>query len=96
MAQDRNFLQSIKDSATKLVDDIGESFRDFGDFIVSIRDLAQKRDNKKAKEFFAIVAHLGAVLTKAGVSKPEKASVLELGEIFAPTINQDKQKEIER
>ncbi len=92
MAQDKNFLQKIKETATNIIDDIGENFRDFTDFIVSLKDLATKRDNKKAKEFFAIVAHLGAVMTRAGVSKPEKASVLELGEMYSPTLGQEKER----
>jgi hypothetical protein len=92
MAQEKTFLQKIKESATNIIDDIGESFRDFTDFIVSLKDLATKRDNKKAKEFFAVVAHLGAVMTRAGVSKPEKASVLELGEMYSPTLGQEKER----
>lgn len=96
MEQEKNFLQNIKASATKIIDDIGESFRDFSDFIISIKDLATKRDNKKAKEFFAIVAHLGAMLTKAGVSKPQQVSVLDLGEMMSPALGQEKAKEITR
>lgn len=92
MAQEKNFLQKIKDTATNIIEDIGDNFRDFSDFIVSLKDLATKRDNKKAKEFFAVVAHLGAVMTKAGVSKPEKASILELGEMYTPTLGQEKQR----
>ena len=85
---EKTFLQNIKDSATKIIDDIGETFRDFSDFIVSLKDLATKRDNKKAKEFFAVVAHLGAIMTQAGVSKPQKASTLDLGEMMTPTLGQ--------
>lgn len=92
MAQEKTFLQTIKDSATKIIDEIGESFRDFTDFVVSLKDLATKRDNKKAKEFFAMVAHLGQVMTKAGVSKPQQASSLDLGEMFAPTLGQEQQR----
>lgn len=94
MAQDKSFLQKVKDTATNIIEDIGENFRDFTDFIVSLKDLATKRDNKKAKEFFAMVAHLGSVMTKAGVSKPERASSLDLGEMFAPSLGQEKQKGI--
>ena len=96
MSQEKNFLQKIKESATNIMDDIGESFRDFTDFIVSLKDLATKRDNKKAKEFFAMVAHLGQVMTQAGVSKPQKASTLDLGEMYTPTLGQEKQREIGR
>ena len=92
MAQEKTFLKKIKDSATSVVEGLGESFRDFTDFIVSLKDLATKRENKKAKEFFAMVAHLGAVMTKAGVSKPEQASALDLGEIMAPTLGQEKER----
>lgn len=94
MAQEKNFLQKIKDTATNIMEDIGDNFRDFTDFIVSLKDLATKRDNKKAKEFFAMVAHLGQVMTQAGVSKPEKVSNLQLGEMFSPTLGQEKQKGI--
>lgn len=90
MAQDKNLLQTIKESATRIVEDIGDSFRDFTDFIVSLKDLATKRENKKAKEFFAVVAHLGAIMTRQGVSKPQQASQLDLGEMMAPTLGQEK------
>ena len=89
--QEKGFLQKVKDTAANIIEDIGENFRDFTDFVVGLKDLA-KRDNKKAKEFFAMVAHLGAVMTKAGVSKPEKASMHELGEMFRPTLSLEQQK----
>ena len=75
-----------------MIDDLGESFRDFTDFVVGLTDLATKRDNKKAKEFFAMVAHLGAIMTQAGVSKPQRASTMDLGEMMTPTLGQEKQR----
>jgi hypothetical protein len=90
--QDKSFLQNIKDSAKNALEAIGDNFRDFTDFIVSLKDLATKRDNKKAKEFFAMVAHLGAVMTRAGVSKPTETKA-RLGEVAPPLMGPEQSQE---